>query len=399
MDPQERRIAEAKASLSPELRREVEAKAKEMAEHLVKLSDSIGLPPGSAIEDITAKIEGWLVLMLAATPEEERAAKLENFVARLTLALCHVENLKDVRHANKARRPSKDRQQSVDADGKIGNLDLNDVAVDKLTVEEVVEELFEYAKDVGRKRGLPYDFDKASFEKIDKIVRSGWPRDESVPKRPIIERLIGALRGQFANDDRLINILALSGHRLPDGVVPPAAAETAEPVEEEEAEEAREEPDVPLDLAAADSLIEPAVNGWRQAYGMAKSDLDELKGVVDEALEATDPSWAIGQPPVGGSWQAAESELAKISVEAVAALTLAVRNKEGAERLNAIADAERQVEQYRALIQGSNIFHLLATAPFGKGEYVGPHLADGLRGVTAALNRARQADSLAAAAE
>ncbi|SNB74716.1 hypothetical protein SAMN07250955_11230 [Arboricoccus pini] len=361
-DEEEKRIAAAKAQLSESLRAKVQSEAARVAEHVIRISGIIGLPSRTTVGDLAAKLAGWLVQILAATPEAERENRLITFMQQLTLALCRAENLRDVQYTKKSNAATKTAgaEKADKADSTIldGRLDLEDIETEAPSIEDVVQELFSQGMELARQRELPH-LDAANDLEIDQMVRANWPAEQGDKRLEVIRKLCANVSASFASDDRLALYLGL-GRNTP--------------------------------LAPEDIFIPPTLRTWDLALGRAESDLNTLKSDVQSALQAEDPSWSV--EALGGNWDKVEDLFRGLNTARVKQAVRAIKGTRGSQRNDAIALAEQEVAAAQSYIAGSHVAMLLAQAPIGSGDYVAPHLTHGLREMSDSLAQARS--SLAA---
>jgi hypothetical protein len=371
----------------------------------LRLADLIGLPDRPSEDDLFAKLTVWLNRMLVATDNAQREATLWNALARLTLALSSVENFHDIQHIEKSKKgpdkPGNHTEPVTDAageDGKIldGRIDLAEITTDNVSPEEVVDALLEYGVAEVRRRLLPYDPEHAVFDKIDKIVRSGWPREAGEAQLKAIERLKAALQSAFIDDGRLIHYLGLEKYKInppaygskkmeADELLPPYSSEVLPSYDGNEV----------ADLENA--TIPPAITAWKQAHTDAKVQVDSIKAAVEKFLEKENST--SGVAALGGSWAKVENVFLQVDVDKLAQELQAVVGKVGSARLDAIKRASATVDANIAWLTSNEIVRFLDNPPFPEVQsgMVGLRLQDGLKGVAAALNQLGEASGLAPA--
>jgi hypothetical protein len=360
------------SNLPAPLREQIRGEVQKVAENALRVADSIGLPRRAELGDLVAKLAGWLERMLAATPADQREAVLYNTLARLTLDLAKVEALRDIQYVEKRSKApaAENKEKRGEHDSKKeneilnGRINLSELRKDKLDPDEVVDVLFRYGVSEVTRRNLPYDVARATFQKIDKIVRSSWPKTTGAELVLAIDRLQKVIHAAFADDGRLINYLSLEKHKK-DLATTPATGDG--------------------------SIIPPVISEWKVVHSQARSQVHEIMEAAEATVRTWDPMMTIKK--LGGSWAQVDNIFIQVAEEELERELLAIMGKVGDERAKAIEQAEATVEANLDWLNGNNIVALLDEPPFEgvPSGQVGAVLRNGLKGVAAVLSQLKVA--------
>lgn len=367
----------------------IQAELKKQVALLFSVAGGIGMALKGTAEEVAGGLYEILKSILLANPPPtmEKAA---NWLARFQLAMnSSTDTMRGAMRAGRSQKraekagalpddqtPADDQARGPDNADLVPGVDLNKLSTDDLGPEEVVDALFKYGVGEVTSRNLPYDVSKASFDKIDKIVRGSWPRAAGPEQLQAIDRLQKALQSAFVDDGRLINYLGLEKHKIAPPAYgvdePPAygsdAMAAGEQVDVDSADDpapAYSEPVSEADrvLAAQEDslLIEPRIADLKYNYAQVAGTVDKL---IVEAENALFDAMAKNVKDLGGSWDEVRQYIAGLQIVAAEAALGKVVGKVGSDRRKAAEDAKSVLDQQKSLLS-HRLTGLLDASPFG----------------------------------
>jgi hypothetical protein len=341
---------------------ELQAKAQDLlgpaVKNALKVAATAGLLVKPVEAELLAKLTGWLLGILAATPPAERERVLANWICRLQLALSYTENARSIQTVKKAN-PEPGKPDSAIIDGMV---DLADVGTGDVHEEEVARAMYNEALSDATKRDLPAPLWAASFEGSEalKTVEKKWPKEPGKGQVDMIQHIGEVIRPNFPNDPWLTHFLGLKGYK-PES-----------------------------EAGQFHSVVWPAIKSWRDAHRVIESQIQDVMDAAEAALREEDPSYSVAS--LGGTWMfVTEVRLKLNDVDLPAALggLVTAEDKSGA-----ITAAEAKIKDYDGYIASNDIIRLLDEAPFDGVRATVKNIIEGsLVAATAALRAARQLQS------
>ncbi|WP_192246823.1 hypothetical protein [Mesorhizobium silamurunense] len=351
----------AEDTLSEVMKQTVTTSAASIAAHAIRVSRQSGLMQTAELGPLTEKIAHWLKGVVAATPLEEQENALYNFTCRLLLMLAYDDNRRNLQYVDDAveadeahadsPRKSDETGVSEGAGGKtviIDGIDLDSVQRDTVEKDEVVETLFRMTKAKAQERRLPYPIEKASSDRIGRMVSSQWPKEEgqAASRREIVERLIAVVEQRLGNDDQLIGLL---GFNKTDKLDP--------------------------DFASSVRSIEAK---WQACRDAVLVHWEETKSKISEKYDVE---------ALGGTWKPVDDIILKVNDTVSSQITTLIE-QEAEPGVDAIARGEAIVESVLRDLDGNNFIQLLDNPPAAFAPIlIGKRLRDGIGSVGSELKR------------